>query len=251
MILKQLNTWDAEWAARRLPLLLRELMAEQQEKLIVAGGFIRSVIAQEPVTDIDCFVQSQSDGEALAGRLNLSANGTAKQVWESDNAYSVHLPNGQPMVQFIHRWTYSNPNQILESFDFTIAMAALWTKERRIVSACHPDFYQDLAAKRLVYTQPQRNEDAGGSILRVLKFYQRGYRIPLDSLGAVVARLTKAVRWDQVNPSDEVRVGEIITGLLREVDPNMNPDRLFFFSKKRGEFQTPGVAAEEDDDFPF
>ena len=46
------------------------------------------------------------------------------------------------------------------------------------VGLCNIRFYPDLAARRLVYTSPLRNEDAGGSILRVLKFYQRGYRIP-------------------------------------------------------------------------
>ena len=96
------------------------------------------------------------------------------------------------------------------------------------------DFYSDLAAKRLVYRAPQRNEDAGGSILRVLKFYQRGFRIPLDSLGAVIARLVNQIDPaaieagihhgdDLLGKTIEERWAHIITSKLHEVDPMVNP----------------------------
>ena len=35
------------------------------------------------------------------------------------------------------------------------------------------EFYPDLAARRLVYTAPVRDEEAGGSLLRVRKFIER------------------------------------------------------------------------------
>ena len=60
-------------------------------------------------------------------------------------------------------------------------------------SLCSGTFYQDLAAKRLRYTRPARNEDAGGSLLRVLKYYQKGYRIPLESFAGVLTRLISAL----------------------------------------------------------
>ena len=62
-------------------------------------------------------------------------------------------------------------------------------------------------------------------MLRVLKFYQRGYRIPLDSLGAVIARLCQAVNWGKIEThgNTEAQLGKVLTGLLREVDPNIDP----------------------------
>jgi hypothetical protein len=80
-----------------------------------------------------------------------------------------------------------------------------------------------LAAKRLVYRSPIRNEDAGGSMLRVLKYYQKGYRIPLNSLGSVIARIVKAIDFEKVDAKNEFQVGKIVTGLLREVDPDIDP----------------------------
>jgi hypothetical protein len=77
-----------------------------------------------------------------------------------------------------------------------------------------------------------RIEEAGGSCLRVLKFYQKGYRIPLNSMGAVIARLMSAVRIEDVrsfndkNAWDEEKLAKVITGLLREVDPNIDPSHI-------------------------
>lgn len=57
----------------------------------------------------------------------------------------------------------------------------------------------------------------------MLKFYKRGYRIPLDSAGAVVARLVRDVRWYSQPEAD---VAKVVTGLLHEVDPNIDPNHI-------------------------
>ena len=91
-----------------------------------------------------------------------------------------------------------------------------------------------MASKRLVYRSPARNEDAGGSMLRVLKYYQKGYRIPLDSLGAVIARLIHKLDNERVPLSDQKAVAHIITGLLREVDPDIDPLHLAHLPSSEG-----------------
>lgn len=164
---------------------------------------------------------------ALAYAQELSG-GSKSNLHKTDNAYSV-TKTVKLMTQFIHRWTYKDAEQLLASFDFTIAQACFWWDGLKWASLCSDRFYTDLASKRLVYTQPQRNEDAGGSMLRVLKFYQKGYRIPLDSLGAVMARLIMGVdgelrkgEWNN-SGQEEKQWGKVLTGLLREVDPNIDP----------------------------
>lgn len=211
--------------------------------LIVAGGFVRACVTNEHINDVDCFCPSKDRAREIA--LYLVEN-DEKRVHETDNAFTLRgfkLP-----IQIIHRWTFGSPEAAILSFDFTIARAAFWWKEtvaaiesfdpelcRPAVgewqSICEERFYADLAGKRLIYCAPIRNEDAGGSLLRVLKFYQRGYRIPLDSLGQVLARLSMGVDWANVeDKSDkyrtEIRLGEVLTGLLREVDPNLDPSHV-------------------------
>ncbi len=95
-------------------------------------------------------------------------------------------------------------------------------------SYCIDSYYIDLASKRLRYLSPKRNEDAGGSMIRVLKYYNKGYRIPLDSLASVIARLVQAVDFNRVDAKNEIEVAHIITGLLREVDPSIDPTQISY-----------------------
>lgn len=202
---------DVAWCLRRLPTEVREALRESNGSLILAGGFIRACIAREEINDIDLLCNCKDTAEKYASKLG------DERTWKSDNAYTVKT--FKVPLQLIHRWTYDNPRDVIPSFDFTIAKAAIWhSAVDGWVSEADDRFYIDLAAKRLVYTSPKRNEDAGGSILRVLKFYQRGYRIPLASLGAVIARLCQSVEWNKTD--DEQRTAQVITSLLKEVDPN-------------------------------
>lgn len=219
---------DMQWLLRRAPRNLLTLMKEAGPNIVAAGGFVRSVIANEPINDIDLFCPTKELAKQYAEKLS----GRFKVI-ETDNAYTVRNPGRRGFsIQFIHRWVFSKPQACLESFDFTIACAAFWFNNTPINvqpewrSMCDDRFYADLAAKRLIYRSPIRNEDAGGSMLRVLKFYQRGYRIPVDSLGAVMARMVVAVEMAGSNSSDEKQIAKVLTGLLREVDPNIDPTHV-------------------------
>jgi hypothetical protein len=258
--MRELNKMDLQWALRRTPAAVLKLMKDRPGKLFCAGGFIRACVANEKVEDIDLFVSSKDDARPYAELLAAKADG---KVYATDNALTVKgyaLP-----VQIIHRWTYEQPEDVVRSFDFTIAMAGFWWDANKLVdsgygvfkltpepgwrSVCHDRFYEDLAAKRLRYTAPVRNEDAGGSLLRVLKFYQRGYRIPLDSLGAVTARLLNDVNAFAVlqgRAADrEEQLAKVITGLLHEVDPNVDPSHIAHLPAE--DATTPELTEEDID----
>lgn len=218
----KLHNQDLLWCVRRLHPAVADLLKMYPCRIFVAGGYIRAMVAGEQASDVDLFCSSADDADRFARELA----GEKHRVHRTENALTV-LGFGLP-VQFIHRWTFRSPADCLASFDFTIARAAFWWDVDDVAaswrSMVDPDFYADLAAKRLVYRSPIRNEDAGGSLLRVLKFYQRGYRIPLDSLGAVIARLTMGM--EGIEDMKEGRRAYVLTGLLREVDPEIDPDHI-------------------------
>lgn len=227
-----LETWDLQWAVRNLPPSVAKLM-KKDSSVVCAGGFVRSCVLQERPNDVDLFCSSRDQARTHAIWL---ANGE-KNIYETENAYSVK--STRPMTQFIHRWTYDSKEVLVQSFDFTIAQACIWYEDRWR-SLCSQKFYPDLAAKRLIYTSPQRHENAGGSILRVLKFYQRGFRIPLDSMGAVIARMMQGVRPEAFD--SEPQLAKILTGLLREVDPNIDPEHMGHIPSDLGEDVVQGGA---------
>lgn len=224
MQFQQLERYDLQWCLRLCPNEILELLKKHPKGLVVAGGYVRDTITREKPHDIDLFAATKELAKAYAEEY---AGGN--RCVTTDNAYTV-LGKGRMVAQFIHRWAYPTPEALLGSFDFTVAAAAFWHSGTAWESLCHPKFYPDLAARRLVYTAPARIEEAGGSMLRVLKFNQRGYRVPLDSLGAVVARLVGGVdmailqRWGTAER--EAQMGKVLCGLLREVDPDIDPTHI-------------------------
>jgi hypothetical protein len=90
---------------------------------------------------------------------------------------------------------------------------------------CADEFYSSLASKSLVYRAPDRDEDAGGSILRVLRFLRKGYSISPEHFSAVLARL---IVGGKIGEGLDVTLDEVdkqkamatqITRQLRLVDP--------------------------------
>jgi len=201
-----------------MPAVLKNVMTNPDwyNRVYVGGGYLRSIVSGEPVNDVDVFVKNEKEAEFLAFKLCDDK----KNIVKTDNAYTI---KGKMVIQIIHRWVFEKPEDVSNSFDFTVCCAVIFFDGKVFDSFCDDKFYVDLASKRLIYRKPIRNEDVGGSMLRVLKYYQKGYRIPLDSLGDVIARLIQAIDTNRVDIRSEPDVARIITGLLREVDPNIDP----------------------------
>lgn len=212
----ELNKYDLQWCVRRLPNVLRKLI--KKEEITVAGGYIRSCILNERINDIDLFIPYAKLGRELALYL---VNDNEKKIIETDNALTIKIAKRK--IQFITRWVYEQPKDVLSSFDFTICQASFWWNHycHKWQSECSDQFYPDLAAKRLIYTNPIREEPPGGSMLRILKYYQRGYRITLPSLSDVITRLFSGVDltrgfYDENGEFDTEFFSLIVKELLKE-----------------------------------
>jgi hypothetical protein len=237
-----LNTHDLFLVRSRLPKAVVKLLKERP--VFLAGGFIRDTITGDKPHDIDLFAPSKDAAEAAAlwvRNETFASDPSAGKVFRSDNAFTVRTPTHQ--IQLIHRWTFDDPAKCIESFDYTVAQAAMWWWTDPAVppdlevpikyewrGICSTTFYEDLAARRLVYTMPKREEEPGGSMLRLIKFYQRGYRAPLTAIGQVMARCCLGVR-DLQGAIEEDQLGRVLRGLLRDVDPAIDPDHIMHESE--------------------
>lgn len=219
--MRKLTTPDLQHVVRSLPHDVRDLLAENH--LYVAGGFIREVVAGQAPSDID--LCGPTKGRLISAATALSEFRESAKVHTTDNALTVLCPPRLP-VQFITRWLFDKPEALVESFDFTICQAAVWYDKQLNAwrSGCSEAFYTDLAARRLVYTHPQRMEDCGGSAMRMRKFLARGFNIQADSMAGVLARLFKGVTDPQ--NMNEFELTRVLSGRLREVDPLLIVDGL-------------------------
>jgi hypothetical protein len=218
---------DTMYVLSRLPKDVINLMKES--RLLLAGGFIRETIAGGKVNDIDLFGPNKDKLEAACMKLCLARKG---RMFGTDNAFTMLSPPRSP-VQFITRWLAEDYETYVKLFDFTVCQAGIWwdpdMKEPNgehfymdsggWTSACHDDFYADLAARRLVYTFPDREEEAGGSMLRMKKFMKRGYDVQIGSMAGVMSRIVGRIESHDPRLKDEKWVARIIQAILREVDP--------------------------------
>lgn len=225
--MNQLTPTDLHFVVSRIPHDVVDLM--KKDPVILAGGFIRSTIMGEKPSDVDLFGKSEPELKALAYKLSASRKA---RPHETKNAITVLAPPRLP-VQFITRWTFDTLEATSDSFDFTICQAAIRFHEKKWESHVSEGFYPDLAARRLVYTSPSRNEDAGGSILRVRKFLSRGFNIQAPSLAAVISQLMSRVNFHGAGILDnfgtvvgQEQLTKVVTGLLRLVDPNVAIDGI-------------------------
>lgn len=222
---------DTNYVVSRLPKDVRKLLQDNPDRLFLAGGFIRAVLAGEEPSDIDLLGPQGEDIKTLAERLERDRlkEGEKVRIISTRNAYTVLAPPRLP-VQFIHRWQYTDPAVLLDEFDFTIARAVIWWEGVGDLgtwkSLCDPRYYADLAGRRLVYMAPQRAEDAGGSLLRVVKFLRRGYRISPENLARVIARVASGVRWGEnqalfhdYQTLNQEEFSRVLAGLMRQIDP--------------------------------
>ena len=236
--MQKLQWHDLQFALRRTPRALLETMKLPcwHDKIFIGGGFLRSVVAGEPVNDVDVFCSSKWDALSLAralvttrlkmkpeGELGLFSEEQEKtiksRIHETDNAFTLLCYS--PTIQIIHRWLFPAGSQVIGSFDFTVCAAAFWygvigektsreaTDAEGWHSAVDDRFYPDLASKWLVYRNPVRNEDAGGSI-----DLSKCSWLKSEDDGIVTTRV------------DEKQFSKVICGLLREVDPNVDPNHI-------------------------
>ncbi len=217
MTLSTLLPEDLHRVLAHMPKDLRELL--HQKDVFLAGGCIRAILAGEPISDWDLFGPHAAVLKIRAKELAEQRDG---RFIATKNAFTVLAPPRTP-VQFIYRWTFDGPEGLIASFDFSVARAVIYRRHeggvpKEWVGLCDPMFYPDLASRRLRYMAPERNEDAGGSMLRVQKFIRRGYNISPESLGRVMARVMGGVHTSALT-GDEAGKAKVITGLLREVDP--------------------------------
>lgn len=222
----ELTQNDLRYVTQRLPRDIRDLLTEHHGKLFLGGGFIRATIAGETPSDIDLFGH---DAEVLDSVAKILADRRpGSKMHKSKNAITLLTSDRLP-VQFITRWTFQSARELVASFDFTVCQAAIWRGGSQSNSPWRSSvgegFYVDLAGRRLVYTSPVRVEEAGGSLLRVIKYVKRGYSIQVSSLGAVVARLTNSLHPDRM-AWNEAEIALVFGGLLREVDPLLVVDGL-------------------------
>lgn len=169
-----------------LPEEIQTMMRKHPTQVTVAGGFIRALVANEEVHDIDVFVDTESQAKKWADDEDL-------EYEEKDKHLHLEGEEGEPEIQIIWRYNYKQPVEVPAGFDYTVCKAAIWfdngdkNKKPGFTGTCHKNFYRDIARKMLVY-DCDRDVERIESFPRLLKYITYGYSIEPHSLAELVAK---------------------------------------------------------------
>lgn len=151
-----------------------EMRKEVMEELYIAGGMIRSLIIEEEIKDIDVWFKSDKLINKIKA-LNLG--------FTSQNAVSFYTSGYQFQLVFSRT---QQPLDLVEEFDFTMNQNYYDPSTNEIYIAD----YEAVKNKQLIVSPKCRN--ALGTLARVNKFNQRGYKIPcrndLLRLGVLISK---------------------------------------------------------------
>lgn len=183
-VYESLESNDIRRVIRYVTPQVRESLKKLPGKVILAGGLIRAIVGGEAVHDIDLFLDpsNKTDEACPDSWLNIRER--------RDKHYQI----GD--VQLIWRYNFRDATELLESFDYTIAKAAIWFDEKQgFQGICHERFYRDVARKMLVW-DCDRDYERIEAIPRLIKFVRYGYHIEPEQLAQTVVRTCLSLDLD-------------------------------------------------------
>lgn len=209
----------------KIPFAIKDVMRAHPKKVVLAGGFIRSVIADEKISDIDLFVPNQDLAHEVAKEIG-AASIPCFSSWAL-RSHCLSLPTKPWTTQISWRRPFEAPEEVAAAFDFTICMAGMWKTGTDYncgwESWVHDYFYPDLKSRVLRYMDPDREEVGGEAFLRVLKFVSRGYKISIEELSTIVDRLASS--------ANGLSGDDAIYDILKRSDSSSDAGSLSYFKQ--------------------
>ncbi len=140
---------------------------------IIAGGAITSVFTNQPISDVDIYFKSKQDFILAVGQAY------DENLWcvaASDRA--VTFTHNSGVVQLMHFDFFEDANAVFDAFDFSVCMGAYDIDKEDWVF--QDNFFKHAAQRYLDFHAGTRYPY--NSLLRVLKYQDKGYRINRESL---------------------------------------------------------------------
>lgn len=142
---------------------------------VIAGGAITSIVSGRKINDFDIYFKNKEQCEkAIDYLINHKDWNT---VSNTDNAVTFKRTGlvTSMIVQFIKsdKLLFEDPKDLINSFDFTINMAAFEIKSGKLYM--HENFKEHIMQRKLIF-----NENTIYPIIsmhRAIKYIQRGYKL--------------------------------------------------------------------------
>lgn len=199
----------------------------------IAGGALTSAFTNTEIKDVDLYFKTK---EAFVAAIEEAYDDGLWCLAATDRA--VTFAHGESIVQLMHFDFFPTAEAIFDAFDFTVCMAAYDIDEKQFVF--HDNFMKHAAQRFLRFHSGTRYPF--GSLLRVLKYQQRGYTIGKSDLLriALCCHQSELNSWDDLARAVGGQYGEKLK--LDETKPFSIDAALDIFSES--EIMVPADSEE-------
>jgi hypothetical protein len=196
---------------KQLPEDVKVLLQRFGSGLCVAGGFCRDSFLGDTPKDVDIFGTSEElvrDASNWFGWLNNDYEGAVDTA--NSRTFKPKYDHEVQPVQFVTRTFYSTHEELIESFDWSVCQCAVYFSHlsEKFEGICTKAFGEDIQAGTLHYTAPERDEDPGASVLRMVKLTHRGFKPTEDSIARAIGRFAAEL---VKQPMEVSELGEAVT----------------------------------------
>lgn len=173
----------------------------QPQGAFIAGGALTSAFTGMPINDVDFYFKSKEDF------INAVAQAYEDSMWcvaATDRA--VTFVNHDNVIQLMHFDFFPTTEEVFDAFDFTVCMAAYDLDKKEFVFS--EDFLKHASQRFLRFHSGTRYPY--GSLMRVLKYQDRGYKIGKSDLLRIglACQRVELTSWDELAAAIGGQYGE-------------------------------------------
>lgn len=144
----------------------------EESHAIIAGGAIRSVFANEPISDYDIYFKTQENLNLFLEKI-ISEEFGFKSIFITDTAKTYTKNNLVLQAILLPGMICSNPRDIIDQFDYTICMGLFDFDTDLFI--LNERFLEDIARRELHYNVFGKYPLS--SLFRLKKYLKKGYVI--------------------------------------------------------------------------
>lgn len=143
----------------------------------IAGGAVRDYFMDKKIqADCDIFFPNSNEFEKAK---NFFIKNNAEVKWESNNGMKVMYNNN---VYDLVKVYYNNPQETIDSFDFTVCMFAVDTDRLY----CGESSFEDLKKRQLIIHKITFPES---SLKRAFRYYKRGFTMAVKEISKLYSNI--------------------------------------------------------------
>lgn len=145
---------------------------DNKEYGFIAGGVFKDIFLSRDFRDLDWFFTQEFEFSDVLNKINQDPN--YLKTYENNNAVGFENNYLKVKEELVKKY-FGRPQEILDSFDFSVSKFCLYRENKKLKVMFHKNFFEDLTTRNLRYSSEVKNPVL--SLYRVMKYSGYGFSL--------------------------------------------------------------------------